>query len=80
MNVRLGLNQLKNQIQLAGTILDKGKINAATFTLKKLLNVPEFVLCYEFGNFALLFVRIFVVLLKISTFLAIYNLFSKLCG
>ena len=35
MNVRLGLNQLKNQIQLAGTILDKGKINAATFTLTK---------------------------------------------
>ena len=35
MDVRLGLNQLKNQIQPAWTILDKGKINGATFTLTK---------------------------------------------
>ena len=35
MDVRLGLNQLKNQIELAWTILDKGQINAATFTIKK---------------------------------------------
>ena len=35
MDVRLGLNQLKNQIELAWTILDKEQINAVTFILKK---------------------------------------------
>ena len=52
MDVRLGLNQLKNQIELAWTILDKEQINAVTFILKKmLLNVLEFFFCYEFNNF-----------------------------